>query len=379
MRLGTGGTGQSATARACRALVRWAAIAAALPAAGIAAGQLVDPEKGTRDGSPLDDLPPHIRLVTAVGMRPDWSPDGTKLLYLDRAPLGDVWRIDVATGGIRRLTRHFPHRGFTRAQYLKNGDILLCGPTSGPQPSAARPEAGRFTAVASVLRSAYPRRPPQPLGIPCWEGIVASRQSMRIAWNRSDIDYTDDDLFARVIFGISELWTGRIRFIDGRATLVDVAQRADRTAVSPIAVLEAQAFRPRAEHELIFTAYAHQGGEVMGLDFASGAVRNYSNSPLYEEVEGVSPDGRWALVERDLESTLMPGPLDIWRLSLDSRSTWERLTYFNRYRGGHYASNPTVHPSGRRFAFQLSFDGPTEGEGRGILIFDLERYTNPPP
>ena len=72
----------------------------------------------------------------------------------------------------------------------------------------------------------------------------------------------------------------------------------------------------------------------MGLDLATGAVRNYSNSPVYEEVEGLAPDGAWALVERDLESTAIPGPLDIWRLSLDGSSTWERLTFFNRYRGG---------------------------------------------
>jgi hypothetical protein len=202
---------------------------------------------------------------------------------------------------------------------------------------------------------------------------------MRIAWNRSDIDYTDDDLAGRVINGISELWTGRLRFIGGRAVLMDAALAADRTAVWPLAVLEAQAFRPRAEDELIFTAYAFQGGEVMGLDLATGTVRNYSNSPVYEEVEGVAPDGAWALVERDLESTAVPGPLDIWRLSLDGSSTWERLTYFNRYRGGWYASNPAVHQNGRSFAFQLSFDGATEGEGRGLLIYDLEHDTNPPP
>jgi hypothetical protein len=371
---------QSSTDRVCRALVRLVVIALVLLlSTERAATQLIDPEKGTRDGSPLDELPPHISLVTAVGMRPDWSPDGTALLYLDRAPLGDVWRIDIATGETRRLTGHFAHRGFSRAQYLENGDVLLCGPTSGPLPSPARPEAGRFTAVASVLRTKQPLRPPQPLGIPCWEGVVASRRSMSIAWNRSDIDYTDTDLIDRVINGISEIWTGRIRFIGGRATLVNVALRADRTVVSPLAVLEAQSFRPRAESEIIFTAYAYQGGEVMGLDLTTDALRNYSNSTLYEEVEGVSPDGEWALVERDLESVAVPGPLDIWRLSLDGRSTWERLTYFNRYRGGYYASNPTVHPGGRRFAFQLSIDGPTEGEGRGLLIFDLERYTNPPP
>jgi len=344
-----------------------------------ARAQLLDPEKGTRDGSPLDELPPHIRLVSDTGMRPDWSPKGDRLLFLDRAPLGEVFELDVESGATRPLTAHFEHRGFARAQYLQNGDVLLCGPTSGPRPTKARPEAGRFTGVLSVLRLGKRLKPPQALGISCWEGVATSRKSMRIAWNRSDIDYTDDDLVGRVVNGISELWTGRIRFLGGRAVLVDVAQRADRTVVSPVAVLEAQAFRPRDEAELIFTSYAFQGGEVMGLDLASGEARNYSNSPVYEEVEGVAPDGSWALVERDLESTAVPGPLDVWRLSLDGQSSWERLTYFNRHRGGWYASNPTVHPSGDRFAFQLSFDGATEGEGRGLLIFDLTSYTNPPP
>jgi hypothetical protein len=356
--------------------IAFALVAALLVAAAAAPSraQLIDPEKGTLDGSPLDDLPPHIRLVADFGMRPDWSPDGTALLFLDRAPLGDVWRIDLASGAVRPLTSHFEHRGFTRAQYLKNGDVLLCGPTSGPQPSEQRPEAGRFTGVMSVLRAAYPRRPPQPLGIPCWEGLVASRSTMRIAWNRSDIDYTVPDLVDRVVYGISEMWTGELRFVRGEAVVVGVRRAIDRTAVSPIAVLEGQGFRPRGERELIFTAYAHQGGEVMGVDLGTGEVRNYSNSPLYEEVEGIAPDGRSALVERDLESTAIPGPLDIWQLSLDGAASWRRLTHFNRYRGGYYASNPTWSRDGRSFAFQLSIDGPTEGEGRGLLIFDLDRY-----
>lgn len=343
-------------------------------ASGRAAAQLIDPEKGTLDGSPLDDLPPHIRLVADFGMRPDFSPDGKALLFLDRAPLGDVWRIDLATGAVRPLTTHFAHRGFTRAQYLANGDVLLCGPTSGPLPSAQRPEAGRFTGVLSVLRSAFPNRPPQPLGLPCWEGVVASRARMRIAWNRSDVDYTAADLVDRVVFGISEIWTAELRFLRGQAIATGIRRVVDRSAVSPIAVLEAQDFRPRAEREVIFTAYAHAGGEVMGVDLATGVVTNYSNSPVYEEAEGVSPDGRTVLVERDLESTAIPGPLDIWELTLDGSSTFRRLTYFNRHRGGYYASNPTWSRDGRSFAFQLSIDGPTEGEGAGLLIFDLDRF-----
>jgi hypothetical protein len=276
------------------------------------------------------------------------------------------------------VTDHFEHRGISRAYFLHNGDLLLCGPTSGPGPTPERPEAGRFTGVMSVLRAPF-RGEPQPLGASCWEGMATSDHSMRIAWNRSDIDYTDDDLAERVINGISEIWTGVVRYRGGRAYLSDAERAVERNAVSPIAVLEAQGFRGPRDRELVFTAYAHAGGEVMGIDrragdVSDGSATNYSNSPVYEEVEGIAPDGSYALVERDLESTATPGPLDIWRLPLDGSGEFERLTFFNRYRGGHYASNPTVSPDGRTIAFQLSFDGPVEGEGQGILLFDIEAF-----
>jgi hypothetical protein len=201
---------------------------------------------------------------------------------------------------------------------------------------------------------------------------------MRIAWNRSDIDYTDPDLADRVVNGVSEIWTGEIGYRDGRAFLFDVERSVERDAVTPIAVLEAQGFRGKDDDKLIFTAYAHEGGEVMevelGEEIGDGGATNLSNSPVYEEVEGIAPDGSYVLVERDLESTAEPGPLDIWRLPLDGSGDFERLTFFNRYRGGYYASNPTVSPDGKTIAFQLSFDGPVEGEGQGILLFDLEAF-----
>jgi Tol biopolymer transport system component len=87
------------------------------------------------------------------------------------------------------------------------------------------------------------------------------------------------------------------------------------------------------------------------------------------------------LIERELDNVLYPGPLDIWLLPLDGSQAWDRLTHFNRYRGGWYASNPAVNPNGTHFAFQLSIDGDVEGEGRGILLFDIAasgRPTAPP-
>jgi hypothetical protein len=222
---------------------------------------------------------------------------------------------------------------------------------------------------------------PQPLGMPCWEGIATSDVSLRIAWNRSDIDYTDADYINRVVNGISEIWTAELRYDGDRVSLVNVALVIDRTAVSPIAVCEVQDVRYGTD-ELIFTAYAHRGAEVMGVDLSTGVVTDHSNSSHYEEAEGVAPNGAWVLVERDLDNTLFPGPLDIWLLPLDGSEAWDRLTHFNRYRGGWYASNPAVSPDGTHFAFQLSFDGEVEGEGRGILLFDLlasGRAPAPPP
>ncbi|MBW2588728.1 MAG: hypothetical protein JRD92_17590 [Deltaproteobacteria bacterium] len=338
-----------------------------------------DPERGTLDGSPLDDLPPYISVLTDFGSRPDWSPDGERLVFIDGVPLGDVFELDVATGETRNLTGGFEHMGFTRAYYLPTGDVLLCGPTSGPRPSDTRPEAGRFTGVMSVLRAPF-ENAPQPLGMPCWEGMATSDLSPRIAWNRSDIDYTDADLVNRVVYGISEIWTGELYYEEERVLLENVELVIDRTAVSPIAVLEVQDFRAGTD-ELIFTAYAYEGGEVMSVDLSTGLVINHSQSPLYEEPEGVAPNGAWVLVERDLDSATIPGPLDIWLLPLDGSQAWDRLTHFNRYRGGWYASNPAVNPDGTHFAFQLSIDGDVEGEGRGVLLFDIAasgRPTAPP-
>lgn len=328
-----------------------------------------DPDRGTLDGSPLDDLPPYIEVLTDFGLRPDWSPDGDRIVFLDGAPLGDVWEVEVATGATRKLTGELDDRGYARAYFLATGDLLLCGPTSGPRPSESRPEAGRFTGVMSVLRAPFDRAP-QPLGMPCWEGMATSDRSLRIAWNRSDIDYTDPDLVDRVVYGISEIWAGELRYDGGRVELVNVARVVDRAAVSPIAVLEVQDFRVGTD-ELIFTAYAFEGGEVMGVDLESGVVTNYSRSPTYEEAESVAPNGAWVLVERDLDSAAFPGPLDIWLLPLDGTQSWDRLTRFNRYRGGWYASNPAVSPDGTAIAFQLSLDGPVEGAGFGLLLFDI--------
>jgi TolB protein len=289
------------------------------------------------------------------------------LVFLDR-PLGRVFLADLA-GGEPRSIGPAASFGVLRAHFLANGDLLLCGPARAVD--ASQREAGRFEGVLWVQRAPFDA-PPHALGVPCWEGVATSRRALRIAWNRSDLRFTE----ASPRDFVGEIWTAELGYdARGRPHLAGVAKAFDRSQLPFDGVPEVQAFRGEDDRELILTGYGRDGIEVFGFDTRTGALRNYSNSPVYEEAEGLSPDGRWMLVERNIETTSEPGALDIWRLWLET-NRWERLTHFNRYRGDpfpYYASNPVVAPDGSRFAFQLSIDGPTEGEGKGILVYELTR------
>ena len=193
---------------------------------------------------------------------------------------------------------------------------------------------------------------------------------MRIGWNRSDIDYTDDNLGDRVVNGVSEIWSAVVRSAPG-APSSDVERVAERSAVSPAAVLEVQDFRGPKEKEGHLHRFAHQGGEVMGVERRRNRQR--FRDELLEQSgvrgsRGVAPDGSYALVEQDLESAAIPGPLDIWRIRLDGSGDVERLTFFNRYRGGYYAPNPAVSPNGETIAFQLGSTDRSKAQDRDPAV-----------
>ena len=129
-------------------------------------------------------------------------------------------------------------------------------------------------------------------------------------------------------------------------------------------MLEAQDFRPPAEDELLFTAFNHRGGEVMGVHLETGEIRAYSQSPWFDEADGVFPDGRSTLVTRELARVFIPHDLDLWRLTLDGSAHWRRLTRFNRYEG-YGVSNSAVSPDGRHVVFQLRRSDAPPGNGLG--------------
>lgn len=330
-----------------------------------------DPEKGTLQGSPLDALPAHIRVLTQTGARASWSPDGTRLLLMHQN-IGDISELEVATGVQRELTAPFATAGFMRGQYLPNGDILLCGPA---ERDPAIEEDGRFRGELWVQRAPFTSAPVA-LGQSCWEGFAVDAHSDEIAWAESDIDFNAADVFVQALTGSSSIHAGRITYPGGVPTLVDKRLVLDRYDVAVDAILEPQDFRVRADgrRELIFSTYFHRGGEVMGVDLESGVITDYARSPFYEEPEGILPSGAAILVERDRAVELFPGELDIWRLTLDGSGSFERMTFFTRY-CGYGATNPVVSPDGKRFAFQLEREqDDVIGAGFGLLLFDLEQW-----
>jgi hypothetical protein len=317
--------------------------------------------------SPDQDLPPHITRLTLFGERADFSGDGKRVLFLEKT-FGDVYEIDLETKRPRLLTGHYPHHGYTRALYLVNGDILLSGPERfDPE----HPGDARVQCVLSVLDRGL-TKPPVPLGTKCSEGPAVSRERPHIAWTHVSAQYPD-----AMPAGSSRIYEADIVYEAGKPRLADRKLVLDSRDLPFRCTLECQNFRPPAERALTFSAYGHQGTDTCGVDLKTGKVTNYSDAPdQYDEVEGILPDGRSTLVECDREgfSGKGPGHVDIWKLSLDGKKTWERVTYFNKF-PGYKASNPVVSDDGKFMAFQMAKSRDPAGVGYGIFLYDFAKAT----
>jgi hypothetical protein len=338
------------------------------PAAMVVLLLALGPPAAAQPRSPDQDLPPHITRLTLFGERADFSHDGKRILFLEKT-FGDAYELDLQTRALRLLTGHYPHVGYTRALYLANGDILLSGPErfdpKDPGPS-------RVQCILSVLDRSL-AGPPVPLGTKCSEGPAVSRKRMHIAWTHVAAQYLDE-----MPAGSSRIYEADLETAGGAPRLVNRRLVLDSRDLPFRCTLESQNFRPPDERELTFSAYGHNATDVCGVDLATGKVINYSDAPeQYDEPEGISPDGRWTLVESDRESRngRGSGHVDIWKLSLDGRRDWERLTEFNRF-PGHKASNPVVSDDGRFMAFQMARSRDPAGVGYGIFLYDLARAGN---
>jgi Tol biopolymer transport system component len=208
-----------------------------------------------------------------------------------------------------------------------------------------------------------------PLGQRISEGVAVSRTRARIAWSNTHGQYPDS-----IAEGESVLNLADVVYDSGGAPKL-VNRRELLRARRPECTLEAQDFR-RDDTELVYVCYrVPDKADVFGLDLATGKITTYLKvEGEYNEVEGVAPDGAWALVEssRDQGADRQDSRhIDLWKLALVPNSTsYVRMTRWGDW-DGYKASNPTVSPDGRWFAFQSARSADPAGVGYGIFLYRL--------
>lgn len=335
-----------------------------LPAAALAASLLAPmlAAQARKTGSPEKELPASIVQLTGFGERASWSPDDKRIAFMGKS-FGDAFEIDLGTRLTRLLTGRFVHPGFLRVQYLPNGDLFLIGARTFTDVRTTRSRDQEMWVMRADASA-----PPTPLNHKISEGVAISRKAMRMAWSNTRGQYPD--LLAE---GESVIYAADIVYKDGVPELAN--KKEVLRARAPECTLEAQDFR-HDDAELIYTCYRSPYADVLGVDLDTGKVTPYRKVPAeYNEVEGLSPDGQWALVESSREQG---GPerqnsrfIDIWKLRLEPNSPdFVRLTRWGDYEG-YKASNPVVSNDGKRIAFQSARNDEPAGVGHGIFILAL--------
>lgn len=317
--------------------------------------------QGTKTGSPEDNLPPNLKRLTHFGERASWSPDGRRIAFMEKS-FGDAYEVDVATGVITLLT-HYAHPGFLRVQFLPNGDYFLIGARTFTDISTTRSRDQEMW----ILRADFkPGDKAIPVEHKISEGVAISRTAMKIAWSNTRGQYPD-----RFQEGESAMYTADVIDESGRPRLAN--EKEILRARAPECTLEAQDFR-KNDSELIYTCYRSPFADVFGIDLNTGKTTVYRKiAGEYNEVEGIFPDGQYALVESSREQLEQNSNyIDIWKLKLEANSQdFTRVTHWGEYRG-YKASNPVVSSDGKRIAFQSARSKDPAGVGYGIFVMDMK-------
>jgi Tol biopolymer transport system component len=189
---------------------------------------------------------------------------------------------------------------------------------------------------------------------------------MRMAWSETEAQFPELPAgYSRLVVADVEITEGTLKLVN-KKTVYESKDASCR--------LEAQDFYDN-DAKMTFTCYRPKGlAAVMGIDLQTGRITDFSQAPaIYNEVEGIFPDGRYTLVESSKQVESLGGEhgsreIDIWKLRLDNTGMdFVRITNFNDYQGWK-ASNPVVSTDGKWIAYQIARTADEAGVGYGIIL-----------
>ena len=317
-----------------------------------------------KSGSPLEHLPRNVEVITHFGERADFSPDNQRIAFMAKS-FGDAFVIDLKTRAVRCLTCSIPGAAFLRIMHLPDGNYILIGPEKFTDIRTSR---GRDNELWFLSKE--PGSKPVRVGQKLSEGAAISKKNLRMAWSETSAQFPELDAgYSRVVTADVVYNTGRME-LTNKKTVVESRDRSCR--------LEAQDFYDN-DTKMTVTCYRPKDlGGVMSVDLKTGVMTDLSQTQVvYNEVEGIFPDGKYTLVESSKQVETLGGThgsrqIDIWKLRMDGTGKdFVRMTFFNDYQGWK-ASNPVISTDGRLMAFQVARASDEAGVGYGILLMTLK-------
>src|SRR6478672_5842975 len=136
-------------------------------------------------GSPLNQLPANIEVLTHFGERADISPDNQRVAFMAKS-FGDAMLIDLKTRVITCLTCNVPGAAYLRVMHLVTGDYILIGPDHFEDTHISRTRDNELWFL-SKERGARPVK----LGQKMSEGAAISKKSLKIAFSQTSSQALD--------------------------------------------------------------------------------------------------------------------------------------------------------------------------------------------